>query len=500
MPRRAAGAVVDAGGPRCSPLHHLVVVKSPLVPPPHISSSPPPSRAIARPIAAPIAHHTHTSAMLSSAPEAAAQAAQAPAATTTALPPPTPLDVSALALALKPRPHTTHWLRAADPLTARIREALEAGDACLGGALLNAAPSPPADAETMVGLRVPSDPTRPRLLVVRDGWAPAPDAPPAVKDCASRLQALLAPLASVCTRITGHASGPYTSLAAQHYPAGAGVPEHIDCARLTVVVVPAGDGRLLLADDAGMPYAPATMDVPSDAAYAVVAFPGHLASLDGGAGRRAVPAVRHAVLASSSDPRSSLVLRFYPPTEATLTRGGVGSGSWPVVETVGSAVSSFRAVTTSAVAGGGAGGAPSSSSSSSSSASSSVLGKRGRGEEEETAAEEVTSAPSPPSSSSSSSSSSDASSPAKTAKPASMQIIIRPLTGKILVFDVKPSDTIGALRKMIKDKEGIPIEQQRLIYKGRQLAEDLVGNALTLEDCDIQNQSALHLVLRLTGD
>jgi large subunit ribosomal protein L40e len=493
MPRGAVGAVGAVGGPRCSPLHHLVVVKSQFVPPHISSSSPPPSRAIASPIAAPIAHHTHTSAMLSSAPEAAAQAAPAPAAATTALPPPAPLDVSALALALdrKPLAHTTHWLRAADPLTARIRDALEAGDACLGGAL-NAAPSPPADAETMVGLRVPSDPTRPRLLVVRAGWAPAPDAPPVVKDCASRLQALLAPLASVCTHITGHASGPYTSLAAQHYPAGAGVPEHIDCARLTVVVVPAGDGRLLLADDAGMPYAPATMDAPYDAVYAVVCFPGHLASLDGGAGRRAVPAVRHAVLASWPSSRSSLVLRFYPPTEATLTRGGAGTST--VVETVGSAVSSFRAATTSAVAGGGAGGGAGGASSS---ASSSVLGKRGRGEETETAAAEVTAAPSSSSSSSFSSSSSSSVVPslAKTAKPASIQVFIKTLPGKTLSFHVQPSDSVESLRLLVKKAEGVPVDDQRLIFAGTQLED-----GRTLSSYGVKKESTLHLILRLRGD
>ena len=67
----------------------------------------------------------------------------------------------------------------------------------------------------------------------------------------------------------------------------------------------------------------------------------------------------------------------------------------------------------------------------------------------------------------------------------------RPLTGKTIIFEVDPADSIEMVKQKIQNKEGIPLDQQHLVFAGKQLEDNY-----TLSDYNVRHKSTLHLAFR----
>jgi hypothetical protein len=75
----------------------------------------------------------------------------------------------------------------------------------------------------------------------------------------------------------------------------------------------------------------------------------------------------------------------------------------------------------------------------------------------------------------------------------SMQIYVKTLQGKTIPIEAADTSTIGAVKLLVQEQEGIPADQQRLLYGGKQLED-----ARTLAYYEIEQEGVIHLLMRLS--
>ncbi|PKU61812.1 Ubiquitin [Dendrobium catenatum] len=73
-----------------------------------------------------------------------------------------------------------------------------------------------------------------------------------------------------------------------------------------------------------------------------------------------------------------------------------------------------------------------------------------------------------------------------------IQIFVKPLNGDKFILHVEPSETISNIKVMIKEKQGINTDEQRLVYAGKELKDDR-----TLAYYNIQKDNTIYLIVRM---
>ncbi|THH06626.1 hypothetical protein EW145_g3960 [Phellinidium pouzarii] len=75
-----------------------------------------------------------------------------------------------------------------------------------------------------------------------------------------------------------------------------------------------------------------------------------------------------------------------------------------------------------------------------------------------------------------------------------MRIKVKTLTGKEIELDIDEADQISRIKEKVEEQSGVPPQQQRLIYRGRQMQDDK-----TAQEVNVMPGDVLHLVLALRG-